>query len=79
MYLREFVYSMDEINPIYIYDVLRYDHERWWYVCNEYEFTGIKPDTDQRVYNHHRTMIIPREDFMKMNIFLKTDFIIGRG
>ena len=77
--MKEFVYSFDEINPIYIYTVLRYSHEHFWYICNEYEFTGIKPDTDQRVYNHKRTMIIPREDFMTMNIFEASQFIIGRN
>ena len=64
-----FVNAYDINNPVYIYRVLYYDPEKMIYHCNEYEFVGIRPDRDTRVYKHHRKILILAEDFLKMDIF----------
>lgn len=45
----------------YKYKIINYNPVTMIYYLNEYEFVGIRPDTDKSVYKHRRSFYVPKE------------------
>lgn len=61
MMLHPVFLSMELKNPTYFVHLLRYSLKDNYFEGDEYEFAGINPEKDIRIYKHHRRIYIPFE------------------